>query len=163
MRKILCLIIPVLLLCSCTTKAEKIKPITKGLKFTAQISFYNEQYECDTIIKQNGDTEISFLSPEDLLGLKINYSVSGITTSYNGLEYNYDSESLPQYSASDILYKIFSAEYHTVLEQDDNYYVEYIEDNLNYKMQIGETGLPIKIKEKSSRFEILIKKPTIIS
>lgn len=163
MRKILCLIVPVLLLCSCATKAEKIKPITKGLQFTAQINFYNEQYECDTIIKQNGDTEISFLTPEDLSGLKIIYSAGGVTTSYNGLEYKYDYGSLPQYSASDILYKIFSTEYDIVIEQDDNYYVEYIEDNLNCKMQIGATGLPIKIKEKSSRFEILIKNPTIIS
>lgn len=154
---------PVLLLCSCATKTERIKPVTKGLKFTAQINFYNEEYECDTTVKQNGDTEICFLSPVDLLGLKITYSAGGINTSYNGLEYKYDSESLPQYSSSDIIYKIFSYTYDTVIEQDDNYYVEYISDDLNCKMQIGATGLPIKIKEKSSRFEISIKNPTIIS
>lgn len=154
---------PVFLLCSCATKAEKIKPLTKGLQFTAQIKFYNEEYECDTIIKQNGDTEISFLSPQYLSGLKITYSAGGVTANYQGLEYKYESGSLPQYSISDTLYKILSYPYDTVIEQDDNYYVEYIEDNLNCKMQIGATGLPIKIEEKSSRFEILIKNPTIIS
>ena len=163
MRKILCLILPILFLCSCATKTQNIKPVTKGIKFNAQISYYNEQYECDTTISPNGDTEISFLSPIDLKGLKITYSGNDITANYNGIEYIYNSKSMPQYSASDIIYKIFAFSYDTVIEQDDLYYVEYTGDNLNCKIQIGATGLPLKIEEKSSRFEILIKNATIIS
>ena len=60
MRKILCLILPILFLCSCATKSKSIKPVTRGIKFNAQISYYNEQYECDTTISPNGDTEIFF-------------------------------------------------------------------------------------------------------
>ncbi len=163
MKKILCSLFLVLTLCSCATKTESITPVTKGLKFTAQISYYNESYECDVTVKQNGDTEIAFLIPEDLSGLKITYSGNSVTANYNGIEYKFTDDSLPQYSVSDIIYKIFAAKYDTVTQQDDYYYVEYAKDDLNCKIVIGATGLPIKIEEKSSRFEIIIKNATIIN
>lgn len=157
MKKILCLIFPFLLFCGCADQSRNIKPVTKGLSFNAEINYYNECYECDVNIAKNGDTEISFTCPKELNGLKIVYSANNTTVDYNGLKYELDS-SLPQYSVTDIIKKVFSSEYDTVYTKDDCYYVENKE--LDCKMYIGSTGLPIKI-ESDAKFSAIIKNSTL--
>lgn len=161
MKKILCLLISVFFLCSCGAKSNNITPVTKGISFNADISYYNETYTVSVNIADNGDTEISYNSPKELSGLKIIYSGDQITADYNGIKYNTLQESLPQYSASDIIYKAFSHDYDTVYSKDDSYYVEYDCDGLNFKMYLGATGLPIKIESPYLSAEI--KNATIIT
>ncbi len=158
MRKILCLFLPFLLLCGCAVKSQAVKPVTKALSFDAQITYYNETYECNVKIFKNGDSEITFSSPKEIKGLKISYSANTVTADYNGLKYEING-TLPQFSASDILHKAFNYNYDTVYTNDNEYYVE--NKNLNCKMYLGATGLPIKIIENSEKFSITIKNATI--
>ncbi len=147
-------------LCSCGTKTRKITPITKGINFESEISFYNETYKCNVNILKNGDTEIAFSFPEELSGLRINYSGKNVTVNYGGIEYTSVIEGLPQYSTSNIIYKIFSNNYTQVLYEEDNYFVKFKDGDTDYKMYIGATGLPIEIK--SPFFNAKIKNATII-
>ena len=159
MKKILCIVISLLFLCSCSSKTSNILPVTKGICFDAQISYYNEAYECKVNIAKNGDTEIAFLSPETLLGLKVTYSGNQITADYNGIKYTYLAENLPQFSVSDTIYKIFSNTYDEISNKDDSYFVNYSNGDTEYKLYIGATGLPIKIE--SPYFIAEIKNATI--
>ena len=160
MKKILCLLILVLFLCSCNVKSSNITPVTKGICFDADLSYYNETYQIKALIKENGDTEITFTSPKELSGLKISYIGDQITSDYNGIKYTSPLKESPQYSVSDIIYKIFSTVYDNVITKDDSYYVESELDSLKYKLYIGATGLPIKIE--SPYFNAKIKNATII-
>lgn len=160
MKKVLCLTVLLLFLCSCSTKAKNITPITKGICFESEISFYNEAYKCNVNILKNSDTEISFTSPQELAGLKINYSGKNVTVNYGGIEYTSVIEELPQFSTSNIIYKIFQNNYTQVLYEEDNYFVKCKQGDTEYKMYIGATGLPIEIK--SPFFNAKIKNATII-
>lgn len=157
MKKILCSIIICILLCGCS-KAASIKPITKSLKFATEINYFNETYNCNVKIAKNGDTEISFTNPKEINGLIIKYSADKVIAEYFGLEREIDNQ-LPQYSASDIIYKVFSYDYENVFEDNDRYYSE--NKNLNCKIYFGETGLPISVEENSSKFKMTIINATI--
>lgn len=159
MKKILCLIVPIFLLCGCASKTQKITPVTKGLSFNAQIMHYNEAYECNVNIAKNGDTEVAFSLPENLSGLKVFYSGDSVTAEFKGIKYTALAQSLPQYSVSDTIYNIFSTNYTEVFEKNDSYFVNYSGNDGEYKMFIGATGLPIKIT--SPFFEAKIKNATI--
>lgn len=161
MKKVLCLVTLLLFLCSCSTKTKNITPITKGISFESEISFYNETYLCNVNIQKNGDTEILFSSPQELTGLKINYIGNNVTVNYDGIEYTSVIDDLPQYSTSNIIYKIFSNNYNEVLFEEDNYFVKCKQGDTEYKMYIGATGLPIEIK--SPFFNAKIKNATIIA
>ncbi len=159
MKKFLCLIIPIFLLCGCASKIKGITPITKGITFNAQIMYYNEAYECNVNISKNGNTEVSFIAPENLSGLKVFYSGDTVTAEFKGIKYTALAESLPQYSVSDTINNVFSNNYDEVLNKDDSYFVTFNDTDTEYKMYIGATGLPIKIE--SPYFEAKIKNATI--
>lgn len=159
MKKFLCLIIPIIFLCGCTSKAKDITPITKGLTFNAKIMYYNEAYECDVEISKNGNTKVSFLFPENLLGLKVFYSGNNVTAEFKGIKYTALAKSLPQYSVSDTIYNVFSNNYDEVYNKDDSYFVTKKDNDTEYKMYLGATGLPIKIE--SPYFKATIKNATI--
>ncbi len=158
MKKVLCLISVFLILSGCAVESQNIKPITKGLSFNAEINYNKITYECIVKIAKNGDCEIEYILPKELEGLKTIYSANKVTADYKGLNYQID-DSLPQNSISDIIHKIFKDNYDTVFSNNDNYYVE--NKNLNCKMYIGATGLPIEITENHSLFCITIKNATI--
>lgn len=159
MKKILCLLVSILFLCSCSKAKTNITPLTKGISFDATLSYYNENYEVSVIVAKNGNTEVLFNSPKELKGLKVKYAGDQICAEYSGIKYTTLQEGLPQYSVSDIIYKTFSEEYSTVYSNDDKYYVEYENDSLDLKMYLGATGLPIKIE--SPYFLAEIKNATI--
>ena len=115
---------------------------------------------CNVNIQKNGDTEILFSSPQELTGLKINYIGNNVTVNYDGIEYTSVIDDLPQYSTSNIIYKIFSNNYNEVLFEEDNYFVKCKQGDTEYKMYLGATGLPIEIK--SPVFNAKIKNATII-
>ncbi len=158
MKKILCLILFILLLCGCSAKSKNIEPITRGLSFECEINYYNEIYECNVAISEKGETKIDFSSPKEISGLKLLYLTDKVTADYYGLQYDIKTK-LPQFSMGDIVYKVFSQNYDTVFDDDGEYYVE--NKNLNCKIYLGATGLPIKIEENSKKFHIIIKNATI--
>ena len=92
--------------CSCS-KAAHITPVTRGISFTAELTYYNESYIALVTVSKNGDTDIAFTAPGTLNGLMLHFGESGVTAKYNGLEYKYDISSVPDGIACSYLYKIF--------------------------------------------------------
>ena len=80
--------------CSCS-KAAHITPVTRGISFTAELTYYNESYIALVTVSKNGDTDIAFTAPGTLNGLMLHFGESGVTAKYNGLEYKYDISSVP--------------------------------------------------------------------
>ena len=147
-------------LSGCNGIANNITPHTKGISFIAEVTYYNECYECDVAIEQNGDTVITLTQPDDIEGLTFNYKGNQVAISYKGLEYKTDLSS-PENSVANFLYSVFQNPSKDVIKNNDNLYVEGKADSHSYKMFLGATGLPLKITTVSGSYEVIIKNATI--
>lgn len=160
MKRLFCIILIILTLCGCETTANNITPKTKGISFEAEVSCYNEKYECNAVISQNGDTVIEITSPEDIRGLTFKFIANKLTIEYQGLEYKYNSTS-PEHSVANFIYETLNSEQPEVVKNNDEFYTEGKTENFNYRLFVGATGLPLKICDISGGYEAIIKNATI--
>lgn len=148
------------LLTSCNAPAKNIVPKTKGITFTTNVSYYNESYECEVLIEQNGDTSVSIISPDDIKGLTFKFVGNETSVNYGNLNFTLPQNS-PEQSVADFIYKVFEAPNETVIKDGDEFYVEGKTKDYEYKLYLGATGLPLKITESTKRYQAIIKNPTI--
>ena len=62
-------------------------PITKGITFSCDVTYYNENYECIGETNSSGEIIIEFISPEDMKALKFEFLKTGVNCSYKDTEY----------------------------------------------------------------------------
>ena len=160
MKKILCAFLVIFTLCGCNKIAKNITPHTKGITFNAQATYYNECYECNVEIEQNGDTVITITEPNDIEGLIFSYKGNETLISYKGLEYKTNNNS-PEISVADFIYSVFQNPTGDIIKDNDNLYIEGKTKKNNYKLFLGATGLPLKITTTSGGYEVIIKNATI--
>lgn len=152
-------VILLLLLCGCAGETT-VKPVTKGITFQCEAVYYNESYECQCDVQQNGDMSVRFTWPADIEGLEFSFSKNGVKAHFKELEYINDKVVFENTVAS-LIYDVLSQEEVTVLEQDDVFYIEGVNKDFEYKLQLGATGLPIKITTTPDIAQIEFKKVKI--
>lgn len=157
MKKLLCFTL-LLMLAGCTA-ATDVKPITRNITFTAEMTYFNEYYEMSVDIKNNGDTNISLTHPDELKGLVFNIINGKTTAEFGGIKI--ESDDSYKTAAVNFLYSAFEKENQKVYENDDRFFIKGECDGGEYTMYISETGLPLKICDSSDRFEIIIKNLTL--
>ncbi len=153
MKKILCLIF-IMLLVGCTQKTN-VKPITRNISFTAEMTYYNEYYEMAVDIKKDGDMTVSMLHPEELQGLNFCIENGKTTAEYDGIKMEADDSY--KTAATGFIYSVFKTEEQPVFKNDNRFFTKGACDGGEYKMYISEAGLPLKICDSADRFEIIIK------
>lgn len=165
MKKFTALIIAAVMLFSfsaCNRKRSDILPLTAGISFDCEITYYNECYEAAAKVTEDGEMSCEITAPDTLKGLKFSFSGDDVTAEYNGLEYKNDISSLPQGAAFTSLYQILrTAEKAEVISDDDKYYVRGNAGNLHFKLFLGATGLPIYAEDPDSGLEISFKNMTV--
>lgn len=159
MKKVFSVILLLALLCGCKGKA-KITPVTKGISFSCTATYYNETYECDCDVQKNGDALIEFKTPADIEGLKFTFSKNGVSVNFK--ETQYVSEKIVfENSVASLIYDVLSEGENEVFEQDNIFYTGGVNNDFEYKLQIGATGLPIKITTRPDIATIEFKKVKI--
>ncbi len=157
MKKLLCVFL-LLILTGCA-RASSITPITRNLSFTAEVTYYNEFYEISGEINQNGKMTLNFLEPEALKDIVFTITDNNIKAHFKGISYNYNS---PQQSdVISFIYNAFKEEAPTVYENDNDFFTKGKFDDFEYKLFIGQSGLPLKIIDSSGRFNVIFKNPSI--
>lgn len=165
MKTLFCFItafVLVLSLAGCKKSAKEVVPKTQDISFNAEITFYNESFECAVTLTEKDGMTLTLSHPEDISGLEFKIKSGNITATFNGLEYKTDSSSLPQQDIASFIYQVFKNSDSEVFEEDDNYYIEGKTDEYSYKLYLGLTGLPLKIEENSGIINVIIKDVTII-
>lgn len=157
MKKLLC-IFSLLLLVGCTN-ASTIKPVTRNLTFTAELTYYNEFYEISGEINQNGKMTLKILQPDDLKDITFTVTNGNIKADFKGLSYNLNSPN--QTNAISFIYNAFKDEAPKVYENNNEFFIKGQFDNFEYKMFIGQSGLPLEIIDSSGRFNVIFKNPGI--
>ena len=149
-----------LLLVGCGTSKTKVKPITKGIAFTCDVTYYNESYVCKGETDQNGETVIEFLSPDDINGLKFHFTKSGVTTSFKDTEYK-APKIVFENSVATFINEVLTAENTAVFKENDVFYTDGVTDTFEYKLHLGGTGLPIKITTRPDAVEVVFREVKI--
>lgn len=157
------LIVLTLILGGCSGKKTNISPVTRGISFTAELTYYNECYEAEVKVAENGAAVAEITSPDTIKGLTFRFDGDSVTAEYLGLEYKTDFHSLPEGNACIMLYEILtdaSGEGISVTADGDNYYISCDGEN-RYRLYVGATGLPIKAEDTSKGFTAIFKNVTI--
>lgn len=157
-------IITVFSFSGCAEKRSNISPLTKGITFTAELTYYNECYESLVSVSQNGDMDIEITAPDTIKGLSFHFDESGVTAKYSGLEYKYDTKALPEGIVCTCLYNIFRDTQKpdaAVIADKDVYCILGNTGKTDYKMYVGATGLPISAEDEKSGFKADFKNVTI--
>ncbi len=157
MKKFLCVILP-LLLVGCAAESD-IKPVTRNISFTAEMTYFNEYYEMVAEVDENGDAKISLTHPEELSGLTFNIKNGDLIAEFNGIKIEADDSY--KTAAVNFLYSAFKAEEPKVYKNNNRFFTKGKCDGGEYTMYISGTGLPLKICDSADRFEIVIKNATI--
>ena len=150
---------------ACSEKRSNISPLTKGITFTAELTYYNECYEGFVTVSDSGDMDIEITSPDTIKGLSFHFDKSGVTAKYLGLEYKYDTDALPEGIVCTNLYEIIrdtQREDAAVIADKDDYFILGNTGKINYKMFVGATGLPISAEDEKSGFKVGFKNVTVI-
>ena len=157
MKKLLC-IFSLLLLVGCTNPST-VKPITRNLTFSADLTYYNEFYEISGEIDQNGKMIIKISEPENLKDIVFTVTDGNIKADFKGISYNLNSPN--QTNAILFIYNAFKEEAPKVYENNNQFFTKGKFENFEYKMFIGQSGLPLEIIDSSGRFNVIFKNPTI--
>lgn len=147
----------------CFSKTADIRPITKGISFTAELTYYNECCEANVKVSENGKAEAEITSPDTIKGLVFYFDGDAVTARYAGLEYKTDYAALPEGNACIRLYEILkyaSGDGISVTADGDDYYISR-EGDSRCKLFLGATGLPIKAEDTLNGFTAVFKNVTI--
>lgn len=165
MKKIISLLLTALLVFSlsgCKSGQSEIRPITKGITFAAEITYYNEYCEGTVSVDENGKMNIEITFPDTVKGLTLTFDGGGIKAEYAGLEY--EISSLPEGIACGRLYEIledtFSEDVKVTADGDESYIAGAAGDS-EYRMYLGATGLPISAEDINGTFCVNFKNVTI--
>lgn len=156
MKRIFSVILVLFLLTGCTSSSTKIKPITKGISFLCDVTYYNETYTCEGDIHKNGDTVIKFTAPSRLEGLKYTFTKNGVSVDFNEIEYISD-KIVFESSAASFINEVLQGENTEVLKENDVFFTEGVTTEFEYKLELGATGLPIKITARPDAVSVIFK------
>ncbi len=106
MKKMIALIMVIGLLCGC---GGKMRPaVTKQISFTADITYYNEQFTASAQTDNLGNLTMELLSPEDIAGLKFTICEDETKAQMLGLTYSPDTENMPSAIAASCIYEMLT-------------------------------------------------------
>lgn len=149
----------------CSGKSADITPVTENITFTAELTYYNECYEGNASVLQDGSMHIELLSPDELKGLSFNFDGEQAAAEFSGLKYNYKPAEMPEGAVCTYLYDIFSdirKRNKAVISDKNGYYIYGDIGKSKYKMLLGATGLPISVDSEASGFSAVFKNATVI-
>ena len=53
-------------LCACGEKKPSVTPVTRGISFTAEVTYYNESCEVEVTVAKDGRTDMELISPDTI-------------------------------------------------------------------------------------------------
>lgn len=156
MKKIFSVVLALLLLTGCSATASNVKPCLKGISFGCDVTYYNETYECKGETDNNGGMVIEFISPDDIKGLKFTFTKSGVISSFKDTEYK-AQKIVFENSVATFINEVLTAENAAVFKENDVFYTDGVTTDFEYKLEIGGSGLPIKITTRPDAVEVVFK------
>ncbi len=158
MRKLILFLLLIFSLCACKNESQA-KPETKNLTFTAVSVFENTEYILSASTDENSNLYLTVKNPENITNLKFFFTPETIKLNYLNLEKAIPTDSLQTDSVFRILYEgiLKASKTQNLSIEDDKYFIPFSVDNKHYLFYFGQSGLPLEIRSKDNKVQILIK------
>ena len=155
MKKVLSLLLVLLTLTACSSKAA-VKPKIYGIEFTADITYYNENYKGECKISEDGVLYLKISEPELLSGYTVTVGKDDIKAEYLGIEFKPNLANMPFSSVIQDLYKVIGeiAKCESAEKKGDTYIIKGGKDADSYTLYISPTGLPQSLEMPDERFRV---------
>lgn len=156
LKRVFSVLLAVIMLSGCGGKSTQIEPVTKGILFGCEITYYNETYECDCEVQKNGEATFEFKYPSEIEGLKFLLSKNGVSAKYNEIEYINENKTFEN-SAAYLIWDVLANESGEVKSENDVFFIEGESKEYDYRLELGSTGLPIKLKTNPDIIQVTFK------
>lgn len=156
MKRFVCLFLCLGFLVGCSDSHRAIEPLTRGIEFSAEIKYYNELYECDCQVNNSGEMNVEFRYPVELEGLKFTISDKGVSSEYRQLEY-INQNSIFENTAAHLIWDVLVNSSDEVKSENDVFFLEGDSENFKYRLELGSSGLPIKLVTTPDIIEVVFK------
>lgn len=157
MRRFFCFLLCLFMLCGCSAATETVTPVLEGISFTAKINYYNEYYECDTELSENGSMRLTVRQPDDISGMRLIFDGKSITAEYMGLTYTPHTDALPVGGVAQLLYGIIGdmkSQSKIPAKDNRNCVFDGRIDEQAYSFCCSPSGLPLYIEIPDGSFRI---------
>lgn len=163
MKKILSIVLVLLTLAACSSKAA-VKPKIYGIEFTADITYYNENYKGECKISEDGVLTLKITEPEILSGYTVTVGKDLIKAEYLGIEFVPNLANMPFSSVMQDLHKTITdlAVSEAAEKKGDTYIIKGGKDADSYTLYISPTGLPQSLEMPDERFRVYFYNATVL-
>ncbi len=149
MKKIICALLSLVLLCSCSLE-KNVRVVNRGLSYKAHIFYFDKEYHILCDVSQQG-AEYSVIDGQ-IKGFGEKADKNGIKVYLGTLEKEIKSKNT---SVFELLYDItefFDTEDYKTENDGGNYFVDVKTDFGKYRYLLTPAGLPISIKDENGNF-----------
>ena len=154
MKKIICALLSLILLCSCSAK-QKVQVINKGLSFKAHIFCSSGEYICSGEISE--DMKMTFtISQGKLSGFTAVYTGEKVSISYEEKEYEQEESFFAQSLFTPIteMFRYFENNKYSVGEKDNIYTSVGEIPEGKFVLCVSPAGLPISAEFDFSDYSV---------
>ncbi len=165
MKKIISLVLVLMTLSACSGKTEVI-PRLVGISFTADMTYFNENYKGDCVISPDGTLACKITEPESLSGYTVTLSKDGMTAEYLGITYTPTESNMPFSGVIGEFYEKLGtiiASGSSAQKKDDAYIIKGGEDADAYALYMSSTGLPQSLQLPDERFTVYFYNTTVLN
>ena len=163
-KAVISVLMLIVFLCGCGGKNKSATPVTKGVSFIADVTYYNECYTCDVAVDENGVMTATVTSPEELSGVKLKFDGENVTAEYLGLTYTLKTDTMPLGNVALSIYNVFThiAENGLTAEQDEsNCIIENEIEGEKYEFIFAPSGLPLELKMPQKELKVIFNNVTV--
>ena len=163
-KAVISVLMLIVFLCGCGGKNKSAIPVTKGVSFIADVTYYNECYTCDVAVDEKGIMTATVTSPEELSGVKLKFDGENVTAEYLGLTYTLKTDTMPLGNVALSIYNVFThiAENGLTAEQDEsNCIIENEIEGEKYEFVFAPSGLPLELKMPQKELKVIFNNVTV--
>ena len=141
-----------------------VNPNLRSISFTAEISYYNENYTADFTVEKSGDLSARIVSPDTLKGLVVEYHGNNSAIKYNEIIIDNAQSYLPQtFSISLIKNVIKDCEKAQASQSDKKIIIKGNYKGEKYYMTLAPTGLPLELDLPDYALKVAFKNISLLN
>lgn len=153
------------IMCGCGNRSS-VKPLLKGISFTANANYNDKNYVCDVTVDNSGYMSALVVEPKEISDMKFNFDGETVTSEYLGLKYETDIEKFPSGNVIAAIYNAFNGIDEEDLaygEKSENYTVSGNEDGFSYFLTVSPSGLPLSLDLPDMNLKVEFQNVTVIN